>query len=63
VFAILSFDAVIIVVSLGLAFTLRARGVGHPATWGVLAGAVLMTVGWPGPEPAAPAPDAPARFG
>jgi hypothetical protein len=47
VLAILGFDAIIIGVSLGLAFTLRARGVGHPATWGVLAGAVLMIAGGP----------------
>jgi hypothetical protein len=47
VFAILILDAVVIGVSLGLAFTLRARGVDHPATWGVLAGAVLMVAGGP----------------
>jgi hypothetical protein len=47
VLAILGFVAVIIGISLGTAFALRAAGVSHPATLGCLLGGVLMGLGGP----------------
>jgi hypothetical protein len=47
VFAILGFDAFVIAVSLGTSFSLQAAGVTHPATWGILVGAVLLGLGGP----------------
>lgn len=44
---ILGFVALTVAVSLGLAFSLQARNISHPATWGTLAGAVLLIVGGP----------------
>lgn len=44
---ILGFVALTVAVSLGLAFRLQARNISHPATWGTLAGAVLLIVGGP----------------
>jgi hypothetical protein len=47
VVAILGFDAFVLGVSLPTAFALESAGVAHPATWGVLVGAVLMVTGGP----------------
>jgi hypothetical protein len=47
VLAILGFVAVVLAVSLPTAFLLKANGSGHPATFGVLAGAVVMALGGP----------------
>jgi len=47
VLAILSFVAVIIGISLGTAFALRAAGVSYPATLGCLVGGLLMGLGGP----------------
>ena len=44
---ILGFVALTVAVSLGLAFGLQAAPVGHPATWGTLASAVMLVVGGP----------------
>jgi hypothetical protein len=42
VLAILSFVGLVLVVALPTAFALQAAGYGHPATAGVLAGAIVM---------------------
>jgi hypothetical protein len=47
VLAILGFVAVIVAVTLGIAFTLRATGVSHPATLACLVGGVMMGAGGP----------------
>jgi hypothetical protein len=47
VLAILGFVALVLLVSLPVALVLQANGYGHPATFGVLAGAVVMAVGGP----------------
>jgi len=47
VIAILGFVAVIIGISLGTAFALRAAGVSYPATLGCLAGGLVMGLGGP----------------
>jgi hypothetical protein len=47
VLAILGFVAVIIAVTLGLAFSLRAAGVSHPATIGCAAGGLVMGLAGP----------------
>ncbi|GAA1407831.1 hypothetical protein ACFQZ4_10150 [Catellatospora coxensis] len=44
---VLGFVALTVAVSLGLAFGLQAAAIGHPATWGTLAAAVLLVVGGP----------------
>ncbi|GAB4061350.1 hypothetical protein [Catellatospora paridis] len=44
---ILGFVALTVAISLGLAFSLQAAGVGYPATWGTLASAVLLVAGGP----------------
>jgi hypothetical protein len=45
--AILVFDAIIVGGTIGLAFGLRAAGVGHPATLASVAGGLVMGVGGP----------------
>jgi hypothetical protein len=45
--AILGFVAVIVGITLGIAFTLRATGVAHPATLACLIGGVGMGLGGP----------------
>src|SRR5215471_3162495 len=45
--AILGFVALIVVGTLGLAFGLRAAGVGHPATLACVAGGLVMGAGGP----------------
>src|SRR4051794_38972107 len=47
VLAILGFVALVLLASLPLALLLQANSYGHPATFGVLAGAVVMAVGGP----------------
>jgi hypothetical protein len=47
VLAILGFVAVVVGVSLPIAFALQAAAVPYPATWGVLAGAIVMVAGEP----------------
>jgi uncharacterized membrane protein YkvI len=47
VLAILSFVALVIAVTLGIAFPLQAAGVPMPATVGCLAGALVMGIGGP----------------
>jgi hypothetical protein len=47
VLAILGFVGVVVGVSLGVAFSLRANGAGYPATWGLGAGAALLIIGGP----------------
>lgn len=47
VLAILGFVALIVGLTLGLAFILRANGVSHPATIGCLAGGIAMGLGGP----------------
>jgi len=47
VLAILGFVAVIVGVTIGLAFALRAAGVHYPATWACLAGGLVMGLGGP----------------
>jgi len=47
VLSILGFVAAVLAVSLPTAFGLRTAGVGHPAVWGVLVGAVLMVTAGP----------------
>ena len=45
--AILGFDALIVGGTIGLAFGLRAAGVGHPATLACVAGGLVMGLGGP----------------
>jgi hypothetical protein len=47
VLAILGFVALVLLVSLPTSLWLQANGSGHPATFGVLAGAVVMAIGGP----------------
>ena len=47
VMAILGFVALIVVGTIGLAFWLRAAGVGHPATLACVAGGLVMGAGGP----------------
>jgi len=47
VFAILGLVAATLAATLPTAFALRAAGVGYPATWGTLAGAVVLVIGGP----------------
>jgi hypothetical protein len=47
VLAILGFVAAVNAVAIPTALALKAAGVGYPATWGVIAGAVVMVAGGP----------------
>lgn len=47
VLLILAFVAMIVGLSLGLAFTLRARDVAFPATWGMVVAGVMLVAGMP----------------
>ena len=47
VLAILGFTAAVVGVTLGIAFTLRATGVAHPATLACLVGGIMMGAGGP----------------